>query len=219
MSLDVDLLNQNQTQKENKVHMADETKEPEVSDEQIPRVALTESYTLTRNEGKDDEVTKPLKQFKIIKGKKKDLVYLCPEVDFSTPEAWAEEVKFGGLGNIANNWQSFLKRAFQDMWLNNLNRVTGLVNIPAFLEEAKEFTSAGLKLADIVEKLEEAQSLLLDLVSALEATEAGEFTPEDRKKLIETKAYINLLKEQKEKRSRPRRADAEEASEAAVPVR
>lgn len=179
---------------------------------------MPEQITLERN-----GIVKTLDIYKLVKGKKKGTEYLAPTVDFSTPEAWANEIAWGELKNVANCWQTFLKRVFQDIYFASIDSATGVANIAKFLEEAKDFSAAGMKLAEIVDKLEEAQAELGRLVDAMEEPENvdanGAMTDEFKAKLKDCKTYVTALKAMKEDRSRKRtKPEDEEASEPSVRV-
>jgi hypothetical protein len=104
------------------------------------------NLNVTRN-----DVSLELTPFKIIRGDNKDKEY--PAVAISAENV--EQVqKWLGTDTVISVLQTFIKRACQELWLDNIG-TDGVPNEAKFLEEVKELTSASLKLADLKEKYDE----------------------------------------------------------------
>lgn len=174
-------------------------------------------------------VTKELVEFEIVKGDRKGLKYLAPKVDISSPESWANEVTWGELKNIANCWQTFLKRVFQDVWFGCFTEDgqqpgytdDGKPNtlMAKFLEKCKDFSAAGMKLKEIDRLIDETQTILGRRV---ETASGEDFADADwQHETKELNQYILLLKSMRADRERSRAADktAEEDAAPAVAVR
>jgi len=96
-------------------------------------------------------VTQELTPFKIIRGDNKDKEYPAVAV---TAENLTQVQTWLGADTVISVLQTFVKRACQELWLDNIGE-DGVPNEAKFLEEVKELTSASLKLADLKEKYDE----------------------------------------------------------------
>ena len=157
---------------------------------------------------------------KIIKGKRKDAVYLCPVVDFSSDEAWAREMKWASREVVANVLQIFYKRVHQDLWFGNM-QPDGTVNLDKFREEAQNFTQTGLKISEIEAKLDEAVGEQTELSAELMPDEEGRVDLKVVARIKELGKYVNVLKamivDRRKNRATPE-AETEEMAPA-VPVK
>jgi len=170
---------------------------------QITYNKMSETYNVIRN-----AVTKALDKYKIIRGDNKDKEYLAPTISAETLDA---DINWLGRDTVVSVLQTFVKRASQELWLDNVGE-DGAVNIPKFLEELKELTSASLKLADLKEKYDELVAKQGMLVEKL--------TDEpDPSLLVEIKnlgTAIKVVKAQMEAKSRKNKPEVQ--AEAAVSV-
>lgn len=161
---------------------------------------------VTRN-----EVDLGLKNHKILKGKRADTYYPAPEV---TAANLSHIQKWMGEANFINMCQTYLKRTFQTIAANAVNSETGLFDEALFVKYAEDFTTSGLKLKEINDKLDELQAQLTRLI------DAGEWVTNDEKKkeLQDLNAQVRAYRQMKEDRQRKPKADEDEESSPAVAV-
>lgn len=117
---------------------------------------MSDNKTITRN-----GIDVALEQQKILKGKRADTVYLAPPVNI---ENLPTILKWIGDTNLVNEVGSLIKRKFQNIWFNAVDEATGQVNMERFLLDAANFTSAGMRLKEITDKLEELQASLTKII-------------------------------------------------------
>ncbi len=181
--------------------------------DKIEKLPPLPPQVVTRN-----EVDEVLGTFQIVKGeKRKGKQYLAPVVDFSTPEKWENMVKWTGLSTVAQVLQTFLKKTFQDIWFNAIDETTGLHNMEKFLLEAKDFTTSGMKLAEIYDKMEEAQAEVANMISSMPSGDDATVFAAWKTKINEINDFVLALKAMAEQRSK-RGKQAEDASEPSVAV-
>ena len=161
-------------------------------------------YQVTRN-----GVELNLANFKIIRGDNKDKEY--PAVPVSA-ENIGDVTKWLGTDTVISIVQTFIKRACQELWLDNIGE-DGQPNIAKFLEEVKELTSASLKLSDLKEKYDELVAKQGMLVESLDLENPNIATLTSIKEL---KTAIQVVKAQMEAKSRKTKPEA--VAEAAVAV-
>lgn len=153
-------------------------------------------------------VSLELTPFKIIRGDNKDKEY--PAVAVSA-ENLSQVQNWLGADTVISVLQTFVKRACQELWLDNVG-ADGVPNEAKFLEEVKELTSASLKLADLKEKYDELVAKQGMLVEKL--------TDEpDAALLVEIKnigTAIKVVKAQMEAKSRKNKPEV--TADAAVAV-
>jgi len=164
---------------------------------------MPEVQTLNRN-----EVDMPLKPFKIVKGVNKDKEYLAP--DITDVNNWENNLKWIGLPNVISCVQTFLKRTFQELWFDNVDETTGEFNMSKFLAEAADFTSAGMKLKEINDRLDELQATQGIIIRDKDLSD-----PNVIAQIKELNESILVFKAMKEARSRKK---AEVEAEPAVPA-
>lgn len=160
-------------------------------------------YQVTRN-----GITADLVNFKIIRGDNKDKEY--PAVSVSA-ENISDIERWLGTDTCISILQTFIKRACQELWLDNIGE-DGTPNVAKFLEEVKELTSASLKLSDLKEKYDELVAKQGMLVEKLT-------DDPDAALLIQIKdlgTAIKVVKAQMEAKSR--KTKPEVTAEAAVAV-
>lgn len=162
-----------------------------------------DKVSVTRN-----GVTKELSPFKIIRGENKDVEYPAPQF---TAETWEQDSKWLGVDTLLGIAQTFVKRAAQELWLDN-KQDDGTIDIPKFLQELAEFTSASMKLAELKDRYDELVAKQGMLVDAISDTP----TPEQIKAIKETKTAIQIVKAQMDTKSRKNKPET--TAEAAVAV-
>lgn len=198
-------------QKQNNKHMSEEnTNSPAAPTEVVPAVLDGKAVELERN-----GLVKQLSRYQIVKGDRKGTVYFAPKVNFTTQEEWEADVKWFGLETVATTLQTFAKRVFQDIFLGAVGE-DGVFNLQQFLKEAADFTSSGMKLKEIKDKMEETQAMVAEKLQ--KATPADFGNPEWQKDITELNSLILGLKAMAESRSRKKNKDAESEAEPAVEV-
>lgn len=111
---------------------------------------------VTRN-----DVNMPFKFFRILKGKRANTLYPSVEV---TPETLVDIEKWIGTPNLVNQIQNFLKKIFQSIALQSVNTDTGVFDEALFVKYAVDFTTTGMKLSDINDKLDELTAELSKMI-------------------------------------------------------
>jgi len=164
---------------------------------------MSEKYTVTRN-----GVVKELSTFKIIRGDNKDKEYPAPQFAADT---WEQDAKWLGIDTLLGIAQTFVKRAAQELWLDNVKE-DGTIDVPKFLQELSDFTSASMKLADLKERYDELVAKQGMLVDKLDDTP----TPEELKAIKDLRVAIQVVKAQMDTKSR--KTKPETNAEAAVAV-
>jgi hypothetical protein len=170
---------------------------------QITYNKMSETYNVIRN-----TVVKVLDKYKIIRGENKDKEYLAPTISAETLDS---DINWLGRDTVVSVLQTFVKRASQELWLDNVD-ANGVMNIPKFLEELKELTSASLKLADLKEKYDELvakQGMLVDRLT-------DEPEPQLLVEIKNLGTAIKVVKAQMEAKSRKNKPEV--TAEAAVSV-
>ena len=171
---------------------------------------MSEQKTIVVNR---NELDNTLGWFKILKGKRAGVEYPAPVIEASE-QSILNFVKWAGPSNVSNMLQTLVKRMFQSILTECVNKETGEINWDLFIEQAKNFTTAGLKLAEINDKLDELQAQFTKLVD-----ESGDdFSPETQAKLRELNSQVKAYKQMKLDRSRKPKEDEDEAAEPSVPV-
>ena len=146
--------------------------------------------------------------FRILKGKNADKFYPAPKV---TPANIGDIIKWMGESNLVNELQTLLKRKFQNIASDATSDETGF-DETLFVKYATEFTSAGLKLKEINDKLDELQAQLTKLI------DAGEWqtNPEVAKELAELNNQVRAYRQMREDRQRKPKEEAEDAPSVAA---
>ena len=145
--------------------------------------------------------------FKILKGKRADTQYPAPVV---TVENLNEVSKWIGAANLVNELQTLLKRKFQNIADQAVGE-DGVFNLALFLKYAADFTSAGLKLKEIADKLDELQAELTKII------DTGDLSDHNiQVQLRELKDQILAYRQMKE--DRQRKPKEESVDEPAVAV-
>lgn len=172
-------------------------------------------------------VSVELQPQKILKGKRAETVYLAPNV---TPENLSTILSWIGASNLVGEIASLIKRKFQNIHFNAFDETTQQVNLERFLLDAANFTSAGMRLKEIVDKLEELQASLTKIIMGGKwqgaATTDNQPTAEDGSNLTEAgklQAEMQKLNEQivaylQMKEDRQRKPKEEQETEPAVAV-
>ena len=165
-----------------------------------------------------------MKQHKILKGKRADAVYLAPEV---TAENINNIIKWYGLPNLINTLATDLKHKFQQIYFNAVDKTTGVFNLAKFELDAAQFTSSGMKMKEINDKLDELQASLNKLLFGAQCF-PNPAEPADsaynvnaarlQKEVMELNSQIRAYMAMKEERSRKSKEDEEETEDAAIPV-
>lgn len=162
-----------------------------------------------------NDTEKKFSLFRIVKGKKVDKFYPAP--DITNPEEWEHNQKWLGLPTIISIVQTALKRAYQDVFFDDeVLRPDGTINWEAFAKNAADFTAAGMKMAEIEDKLEELSSQLFAMLAKAEVGPDGQFDSATALAMKELNTNILQYKDMKEKRSRKKGEDAEANAEPAV---
>lgn len=156
---------------------------------------------------------KVLSKYKIVKGKKEGKEYLAPTFSL---ESWDSDAIWVGAANLVAVVQKFAKASFQDLWFGAIDETTGEFNMAQFVKQAEEFTSSGMKLAEINEQLDEAQAKQGLLIATAETDEAtGMFKhASDIAAIKEINNTIIALRAMRDARSRKTKED--EAPEPSV---
>lgn len=163
----------------------------------------TLNYSVVRN-----GETMTTSAFKIIRGDNKDKQY--PSISI-TAENLNQALKWLGADTVIGILQTFVKRASQELWLDNVGE-DGTVNVPKFLQEFADFTSASMKLADLKERYDELVAKQGMLVDAL----GDAPTPDELKAIKDLRVAIQVVKAQMDAKSRKTKPEA--VADAAVPV-
>lgn len=158
-------------------------------------------------------VDKTLSKYKIVKGKKEGKEYLAPTFSLET---WDVDAVWVGVANLVNVAQKMAKASFQDLFFGAIDEATGEFNLAQFVKQATEFTSSGMKLAEINEQLDEAQARQGLLIATAETDEAtGMFKhASDIAAIKEINNTIIALRAMRDARSRKTKED--EAPEPSV---
>lgn len=169
---------------------------------------INSALTVKRN-----GVSKNLSKYKIVKGKKEGKEYLAPTFSLET---WENDVVWLGAATLLNIAQKFAKVSFQDIWFSCIDETTGEFNEAQFAKQAEEFTSSGMKLAEINEQLDEAQAKQGLLIATAETdAETGMFKhASDIAAIKEINNTIIALRAMRDNRSRKTKED--EAPEPSV---
>jgi hypothetical protein len=170
----------------------------------------TEKKTIVVNR---NELDNTFGWFKILKGKRAGVEYPAPVIAASETSI-LEFTKWAGASNVSNMLQTLVKRMFQSIMTECVNKETGEINWDLFLEQAKNFTTAGLKLAEINDKLDELMAQFTTLVDSSET----DFSEETQLKLRELNSQIKAYKQMKLDRSRKPKEDEDEPAEPSVPA-
>jgi len=152
-------------------------------------------------------VNKTLGNYEIVKGDKKGTKYQAPTI---TIENYETDVVWFGVSNIVNCVQTWAKRTFQQLHFDNV-REDGTFDEAKWLAEAADFTSAGMKLKDINEKIDELSTLQAQLVQTFDPSDTAQVA-----NIRELGQQILVYKAMAEAKSRKKTTEVEEA--AAVPV-
>lgn len=157
-------------------------------------------------------ITKVLSIFKILKGDNKNRRYFAPQM---TVETFDDDVQWYGKEYVVGSLNTQLKRAFQELWIESIDKETGLFNIDAFLSEGVDFTRAALKMAELDAIIEELQDKVGVLVLNGDLTPKADGTPsDDVLKIRELQQSVNNYKAMRDKKSRKgKEAQAEPAVE------
>lgn len=145
--------------------------------------------------------------FKILKGKRANTEYPAPSV---TADNIGNVIEWIGTANLINELQTLLKRKFQNI-SDQATGEDGVFNLPLFLKYAAEFTSAGMKLKEIADKLDELSAELTKLIDGADLTDAGV-----QAKVRELNDQIRAYRQMKEDRQRKPKEETE--AEPAVAV-
>jgi len=181
---------------------------PKTEKRELPKLPPLPPQVVVRkaSDGKTD-VSFDLTTFQIVKGKNFGTRYLCPEI---TLENWDKAVEWFGKVNLINIVQTYSKRMFWSIWCHNTN-TDGSFNMVGFLTEAADFTSAGLKLKEIRDKIDELQAELTKLLDEGNIGTAPDGTPTaDLVKLKELGNQIRGYKDMEDKRSRKPETETED---------
>ena len=164
---------------------------------------MSHKHTVTRN-----NITLALRNFKIIRGDNKDKEYPSIEVTESNLQ---HVTQWLGGSVVASIIQTFVKRASQELWLDNVTE-DGQVNVAKFLHELGELTSASMKLADLKDRYDELVAKQGLLVEQLD----NEPTIEVLTQIKELGTAIKVVKAQMDAKSRKNKPEV--AAEASVAV-
>lgn len=152
-------------------------------------------------------IKKQLSAYKIIRGKRENTVYFAPKLDASSPEAIQADLTWFGWADVVAALQVGAKKAFQDVFFGCFNEA-GEFNLAQFIQEATDFTSAGLKMKELKDMIEENQSTLSERVAGAKAEDWGNVEwQQENKRLAD---LINGLKAKAEARSK-KKDEADEA--------
>ena len=196
--------------------MSDEAKKPVIEAETKEQAALADkefreaigTQSVTRN-----GVSKVLSIFKILKGDNKNKRYLAPQLDSASADT---DLKWFGMEHAFGVLNTYLKRVFQETWLENIDPTTGQFNLAKFLTEGADFTSTGMKLKELDDKIDELQAAAALLVmngDIWKDRATGEKSP-DLLKVGELNSSILVYKAMRDKKSRKDKvADAEASVE------
>jgi hypothetical protein len=190
---------------------AEPTKPEEKKKDNTPDFPLPpefKGHKVTRN-----GIEVELEDCKIVKGDLRGQHYVAPKV---TKETLAERIQWLGLDEAATALEVLFKRIFQKIWKSCRDNETGALNFQQFLQEAVDFTAAGMTISEIREKIDEAQETLRNHVSAATKTPALFADAAWQAKAKKLDEEIVGLQGQEEKRSRS--GKKEETAEAAIHV-
>ena len=146
-------------------------------------------------------------QFKILKGKRANTEYPAPVVSVDNI---AEVIEWIGTANLVNELQTLLKRKFQNIYDQAVGE-DGVFNLPLFLKYASEFTSAGLKLKEIADKLDVLKAELTKLIDGADLTSHSV-----QGQVRELNDQIRAYRQMKEDRQRKPKEEAEAEASVAV---
>lgn len=148
-------------------------------------------FVITRN-----NVPLTLGLFKILKGKRADTQYPAPKVEVANLNTFIE---WYGVSNIVSDLQTLLKRKFQGIYTDSLDATTGLFNEELFVKYATDLTSAGLKMKEINDKLDELQAQATAIIDG-GTWETDEVVRAELKELNnQIKAYRQMREDRKRK--------------------
>ena len=154
-------------------------------------------------------VSLPMTAFKILKGKRANSFYPAPKIEVGNLQATIDWI---GEANIVNELQTLLKRKFQNITVESTPEDTGVFDEALFAKYAADFTSAGMKLKEINDKLDELQAQLTRLI------DAGDFATSEvkMKELTDLNSQVRAYRQMKEdKQRKPKTEEDEEPSVAA----
>ena len=183
---------------------------------------MSETKNIVRN-----DVTVALEPQKILKGKREGVVYLAPAV---TVENLSTIIKWIGDTNLVSELGSLLKRKFQNIHFNAVDEQTGQVNMERFLLDAANFTSTGMRLKEITDKLEELQAALTKIImgggwqgvpttdGAPVAADGSNLTPAGKLQAEMNKLNEQIIAYTQMKEDRQRKPKEEEETAPAVAV-
>lgn len=164
-------------------------------------------YTIIRN---DQAVTTT--SYKILKGKRANTEYPAPAV---TADNLSEILNWIGKSTLLTEVQTLLKRKFQQIYFSCVGE-DGVFNEELFLKYATDFTSAGMKLSEINNMLDELTEQFTTLMDSMESVEDTDKLLELKKEMKSISDQIKTYKQMREDRSRKPKED--EAEEPSVPV-
>jgi hypothetical protein len=139
-------------------------------------------------------VSKTLRNFKIIRGDNKDKEYQAPEI---TVETLDSDIKWLGRDTVVGVLQTFVKRASQEIWMDNIDE-NGQLNEAKFLAELADLTATSMKLADLKDRYDELVAKNGALIDAL----TDEPSAAELKSIKDLSSAISVVKAQMEARSR-----------------
>ena len=170
----------------------------------------TEKLVINRKGDNGQEVGLELIDFSILKGKREGTVYKAPEV---TLENLDKVLAWIGRGNLLNEISTILKRKSQNIWFNAIGS-DGVIDLTRFVTDMENFSTSGMKIKEIDDKLTELSAQLTKIVRAgvlfQTGTEADAAKAEATRLADEIRAYTAMRED------RSRTPKVEEADEPAV---
>jgi len=177
------------------------------------------AQSVARKGSDGNDISIELSTFQIVKGDNAGKQYLAPKI---TVENLDQMIEWHGRGNVVNILQTFDKRTFWSIWVDAI-MPDGTFNMVKFLKEAADFTSTGMKLKEIREKMAEVQAELSLLIRDGDISTTIVVNPDGSKTKVKSADLLKIdklndeflaYKDMEEKKARP--GKAETADEPAV---
>lgn len=147
-----------------------------------------------------------LEFFRILKGENENKFYPAPRV---TPENLQTFLSWLGTTTLISELQTVVKRKFQNI-AKSATGEDGVFNVELFVKYATEFTSAGMRIKEINDKLEELDAELMKIIDAGAWEGTDEAAVAARHRINELKDEKNAYKQMKEDKQRKPKADEAE---------
>lgn len=167
------------------------------------------------------DVALKMEPFKILKGKRADTFYPAPKV---TIENLPQIIQWIGNTNLVNELQTLLKRKFQSIASDSVS-AEGVFDEALFTKYAVEFSSAGMKLKELTDKIEELSAIAVSAIDkgtfSLDGVEYETFSVIDGKPKasVEFQKLNDSIRAYRQmKEDRQRKPKEEETEEASVPA-